>query len=802
MHAYTVLVVLLAVPPLITATGHTPLCREPRYMFAQTCVALCHENLGTVTVALHTDWPNGITVNTTVDGVAGPLMTPGFVDSYALALTVSTDTYTFCVISHNASPPSDGSITLTVPLTATTTHTVTMLLRLTQFLPVSATVAVGPTEILDSMEMALLFRTPILVRISLVGQIPCPLVCSAKSVVVIDSSINIVPPTADIRHCTCNSIRIKEGPTTPTSVTLCNIHIQKLFLEQGDVAQIDNINMEALHSVGTTVLFTRNEFDVPTAGGVQLQTGHSRYPSSLIVESSIVTVDTAEQRVTVAVAASNPIAPVFAAMDTFFRNGVVVDATVSASAALLFVACHFPLPGLDLNVRADTAAVGLTRNAFELMAVNIATLAATSIGLEATLGKVHAPLGSSTAKDYARLISIGNAWTVTSIVRYNGVDCVGECRVGLSTPLVPDHLVSHAPLPATVPTSVGAGVRVAIPLGEAAGVIPAMQSMRRRANANTQWVDVVKPGCTFTLDCVAIETKPDPLAAANVVWYVGPPWFLAASSQTIADTTLLDPRQCNGGELAGTLCETQIFCAENPSLQTPVVCTSYDGAAISLTTAVPLNCSSPVTGSTVPLACEYVTPGATISTVVPVSPLSNWQYEITISKSLSNPYREFGDVGTTCRSLDGSKRCQLATADLYPGSIFTPIAVAFGERRFAITDPGSVTETFAFQFAVTCLNGTLYDPDLVACIVIPPIVVVYGIRPAVITAATVALGGSAGILAVVALLEVFSVIADAASPTAQPAERQSLLAKATRPSQFMTLRLLRSARRLAVWGQP
>jgi hypothetical protein len=150
----------------------------------------------------------------------------------------------------------------------------------------------------------------------------------------------------------------------------------------------------------------------------------------------------------------------------------------------------------------------------------------------------------------------------------------------------------------------------------------------------------------------------------------------------------------------------------------------------------------------------YTDTGASFSTLVPVAIHGNQQYEVVFQKSLSNPYREYGDVGDTCKSLDGAKRCQLALAGLFPSSFYTLFQTAFANRRFTITIPGTVTETFAFQINVACLNGTLLDLDLGACLYIPPSLPSIGISQSAFTAASVTTGVSFGVAGIIACLEI------------------------------------------------
>lgn len=723
-------------------------------MFSQTCVALCHENNGNVFVSINgASWPAGVSMTSSIDGIAGPLLNPAGTTAYAIAPTASTETYTFCITSTDASPSSPGNVTLTIQFNATYNHAVTIPARINEVLPGTLTTSldVGPGELFDSLEMALLFRPPNLVLITLKGQIPCPLQCALKSVLVVDRSISITPPEASIRHCTCNSIVIQTNPS-PNTVTLCNVHIQQLTLESGCVLHVDNINLESVIGDALVTVFTRDLFDTPTPGGVQLKTGASRYPD-LTVVSSIVTVDSSQQKFTLTPAPPVVTAPSLSVMDTVFTNGIEVDATVSVPCTVLLVASHFPLPGLILNIFPTSPAVGITRNAFELMTINIDGGAPTSAGLAATEGKVDAPLGAGTAKDHARLIALANAWSATSIVRYNGVDCLGECRTGLGGPLVPDQLIAQTPAASSIPTSVFAGVRVSIPLAPAPGVIPSLISVRRRGDALQPWIDVVKDGCIYSITCVPIATRPDPLDPANVQWFAGPPWFTTVSTQVLADVAGQDPKICDGGELGGTLCEATSECAESANLQTPVVCTPHDATTIALTTPVPVTCAVPVPPSITPVPCEYVSTGANFTSLVPVSPQFNHQYEVVLLKTLSNPYREFGDVGDTCKSLDGAKRCQLANAGLFPSSVFVLFQVAFGERRFAIADPGTAQETFTFQYAVECINGTLYDVDLQVCLRIVSAAPVFGISQTAVTAAYAGSGFAAVVVAIYAIME-------------------------------------------------
>lgn len=718
-------------------------------MFLQSCVALCHENLGQVTVEIQgATWPGAVSLRSAIDGIEGSILNLAGTTTYSLSPTVSADTFTFCAIAADAHT-SAGSVHLTVQLTATTTHTIILPIQLHQNIPTSATVTVGPGNILDSLEMALLFRAPNTVLITLEGQIPCPLVCAVRSVLVLDRSANISPPDADIRHCTCNSIRVQANAVTQNVVTLCNIHIQQLTIEPGSVVHGDNMNMQSVDGHGIVTIFTRNEFDPSTPGGIQLQTASSKFPA-LTIASSIVTVDSTLQQFVLEDAPPLLTTPSVGIIDTNFANGLTIAATSTAASATLITASHFPLPGLTLMLLSTTVAVGITRNAFEKITV-VVTGGGTSHGLQATEGKLDVDPGTGTLLDHARLLSIANAWTPTSIVDYNGVQCVGECRIGLTTPLRPDQLLTMAPLGGAFPTATAAGVRIVGYLQASPGVFPTLTTVRRRQNSLEPWVEVVKAGCLFAIDCSPIPTRKDPLNPSLDQWYAGPPWFF---TQSLQPETSTPPRSCTGGERAGSLCTSALNCAESFTLATPVVCTPFDGSALELATAVPVQCSSPVTPSVVPIPCVYTDTGASFSTLVPVAIHGNQQYEVVFQKSLSNPYREYGDVGDTCKSLDGAKRCQLALAGLFPSSFYTLFQTAFANRRFAITIPGTVTETFAFQINVACLNGTLLDLDLGACLYIPPSLPSIGISQSAFTAASVTTGVSFGVAGIIACLEI------------------------------------------------
>jgi len=747
---YGALVVgLLCLFPLVYATGHTPLCRVPRYMFLQSCVALCHENIGQVTVEIQgATWPGTVSLRSAIDGVEGSLLNIAGTTTYSLTPTVSTDTFTFCAIAADTHTAA-GSVSITVQLTTTTTHTMIIPIQLHQNIPTSATVTVGPGEILDSLEMALLFRAPNTVLITLEGQIPCPLVCDTRSVLVIDRSANISPPEAEIRHCTCNSIRVQANAATQNVVTLCNMHIQQLTIEPGSVVHGDNMNMQSVDGHGIVTIFTRNDFDPPTPGGVQLQTGSSKFPA-LTVVSSIVTVDSALQQVVLELAPPLLTAPAVGIIDTNFTNGLTISATSTADSATLITASHFPLPGLTLNLLSTTAAVGITRNAFEKITI-VVTGGGVSQGLQATEGKLDVDPGAGTPLDHARLISIANAWTPTSIVDYNGVQCIGECRIGMTAPLRPDQLLSMVPLSGAFPTTTAAGVRIVGDLQTSPGVVPTLIAVRRRQNSLEPWIEVVKTGCLFAIDCSPIPTREDPLDTSLDQWYAGPPWFFTQSLQSATSTP---PSSCTGGERAGSLCTSALNCAESFSLATPVVCTPFDGSAIELVTTVPVQCASPDAPNVTPIPCVYTDTGASFSTLVPVAIHGNQQYEVVIQKALSNPYREYGDIGDTCKSLDGAKRCQLALANLFPSSFFALFQTAFANRRFAITIPGTVTENFAFQINVACLNGTILDLDLGACLYIPPSLPSIGISQSAFTTAQVATGAAFGIAGIIFFIEI------------------------------------------------
>jgi hypothetical protein len=443
--------------------------------------------------------------------------------------------------------------------------------------------------------------------------------------------------------------------------------------------------------------------------------------------------------------------PTVSAIDTNFRNGLVLDASAQPESAILFVVCLFPLPGLQMTLNANSPVVGVTQNSYALIQITVDG-GGISPGLAATTDRIDVALGGGTNLDHARRIAIGNAWTATSIVRLNGVDCLAECRPGLASPLVPDQLRLVAPLPSSIPRLAYAGARISLPLRPSPGITPTIVSVKRRANAAFPWEDVVKEGCQFALDCEPIATRPDPTDPLRLEMFVGAPWFNTYSSQALADLVGTDLKGCNGGEKAGAICTVQTECFESVTSPTQVGCSPFDAAAIVLGNAITISCEKAVPPSITPLPCVYSNTNGTFSTLIPVSRHGSYEYEVVIRKDISNPYRELGIADPACRTLDGAQRCQLALADIFPASFFSALFLSmFGFRRFSVETPGVTEEVFTFGLQVACINGTTLDNSLDLCVLTPaiapptpdPVVVTsvgasVGISQSVVTTATAA----------------------------------------------------------------